>query len=148
MLDKSHVLTAGALSFARGLNDTLKIAALLLMLQSVSDLSAVLMVGIAIAFGSLLAVMRVAQTMSYRITGMNDGQAFTASLTTACLVIVARRFRLPVSTTHVSCGSLFGIGMVNRQTHGRMIGQVIAAWVTTLPVAGALGWIAWKLIGA
>ncbi len=102
--------------------------------------------GVAIAMGGLLAARRVAQTMSHRITGMNDGQAFTANLVTAGLVIVASRLGMPVSTTHVSCGSLFGIGLVNGHAHLKVIGQILLAWLTTLPLAAAIGWIAWRLL--
>ena len=50
--------------------------------------------------------------MAHRVTDMNPGQGFTANALTALLVIGASRLNLPVSTTHVSCGSLFGIGAV------------------------------------
>src|SRR5262249_26779710 len=91
----------------------------------------------AMAVGGLLNARRVAETMSRKITSMNAGQGFTANLVTACLVGAASRFSLPVSTTHVSVGALFGIGMVNRTAHVRMILSILLAWVTTLPI-GAL----------
>ena len=103
-------------------------------------------IGVGIAMGGLLAARRVANTMSFRITEMNDGQAFTGNLVTAFCVIVASRFGVPVSTTHVSCGSLFGIGLVNRQARYNVIGQILLAWVTTLPVAAFLGWVMWKML--
>jgi len=53
---------------------------------------------------------QVAITMSRKITPLNHGQGFTANLVTAVLVIFASRQGLPVSTTHVAVGSLFGIG--------------------------------------
>ena len=84
--------------------------------------------------------------MSHKITGMNDGQGFTANLVTAFMVIVASRLGMPVSTTHVSCGSLFGIGAANRRGHWKMIATVIAAWVTTLPVAAVVGGATWLLL--
>ena len=102
-----------------------------------------LLAGLAIAAGGILAVRRVAQTVSYRITGMNDGQAFSANLNAAGLVIFASRLGLPVSTTHVTCGSLFGIGLVNRRARWAMIATILLAWVTTLPVAAALGALCW-----
>ena len=77
--------------------------------------------------------------MSYRVTDMNDGQAFTGNLITTLCLIVVLRIGVPVSTTHVSCGSLFGIGADNRKAHYGVIGQILLAWVTTLPVAAALG---------
>lgn len=148
VLDYSHIFTAGALSFARGLNDTPKIAAVLVVaggLTTIHPSLALIAVGIFIAIGGVLMVRRVANTMSHQITEMNDGQAFTANLVTALLVIVASRFGLPVSTTHVSCGSLFGIGAVNCKGHWGMVGKIVVAWVTTLPVAGIIGFFAWKI---
>ncbi len=147
VLDWSHVFTAGAISFARGLNDTPKMAAILIAGGALASGQAMVAIGVAIALGGLLAARRVASTMSDRITEMNDGQAFTANLVTAGLVIFASRLGVPVSTTHVSCGSLFGIGAVNGQAHWRVIGQVILAWITTLPLAAAIGWLAWRLLG-
>ena len=54
------------------------------------------------------------------------------------LVAGASRLGLPVSTTHVAVGSLFGIGLVNRTANARMIGTILLAWVTTLPLGAAL----------
>ena len=68
---------------------------------------------------------------------MNPGQGFTANLVTAVLVAGASRFGLPVSTTHVSVGSLFGIGVVNRTARARTIATILLAWVTTLPIGAA-----------
>ncbi|MAE61388.1 MAG: phosphate permease [Planctomycetaceae bacterium] len=146
VLNVSHVITAGALSFARGLNDTPKIAALMFAMGVMGRVPSLLVTGVAIAAGGMLAYRRVAQTMSFRITEMNDGQAFTANFITAGLVIIASKMGLPVSTTHVSCGSLFGIGIANRRAHWKVIGQVLAAWVTTLPVAALLAVVIWRCV--
>ncbi|MFQ5414475.1 MAG: anion permease [Phycisphaerae bacterium] len=148
VLDRAHMFTAGAISFARGLNDTPKMAALMVAAGALATGWADVAVGVAIAAGGLLAVRRVARTMSYRITGMNDGQAFSANLVSALLIIVASRFGMPVSTTHVSCGSLFGIGLVNRQARMQVIRQVVLAWVTTLPAAAAIGWLCWRIMSS
>ena len=89
--------------------------------------------------GTVLSARRVATTLAHRVTSMNSGQGLLANLVTAGLVIGASRVGLPVSTTHVSCGALFGIGTVTRQGHWGMIGKIVGSWVITLPVAGALG---------
>ena len=60
---------------------------------------------------------------------MSPGQGFVANIVTAGLVIGASNFGLPVSTTHVSCGSLFGIGAVTRQAHWRTIRDILLAWI-------------------
>ena len=66
---------------------------------------------------------------------MNHGQGFTANLVTAFLVVVASRWGIPVSTTHVSCGSLFGLGLATRQGKWRTIQAILASWLITLPLA-------------
>ncbi len=134
-LDIAHYASAGAMSFARGLNDAPKIVALLIGARALGLSSGLWMVAVAMAIGGLLSARRVAQTMSTRITTMNAGQGFTANFVTALLVLGASRLGLPVSTTHVSCGALFGLGAATRQARWDVIAQISLAWVTTLPVA-------------
>jgi PiT family inorganic phosphate transporter len=100
------------------------------------------MAALAIAVGGALAAGRVAQTLSFGITPLNHGQGFTANVVTAVLVMLASPLGLPVSTTHVSCGALFGIGAATGEARSKAIAQVLAAWVTTLPVAAALSALA------
>jgi PiT family inorganic phosphate transporter len=90
------------------------------------------------AVGGLLNARRVADTMSKKISKLNHGQGFTANLVTSLLVIVASKFRLPVSTTHVSVGSIYGIGLVNKTANSREIAKIGLSWLLTLPVAALL----------
>ncbi len=144
LLDRAHFVTAGAVGFARGLNDAPKIAAILLVARGISAWGGVMAVAIAMAAGGWLASRRVAATISYQITDMNAGQGFVGNLVTAVLVSGASWYGVPVSTTHVSIGALFGIGAVNGKAHWRTIGTILLAWVTTLPVAAASGaLVAW-----
>jgi PiT family inorganic phosphate transporter len=138
VLDVLHYLSGGAVGFARGLNDTPKIVALLLAGESIQPTLGLALVAFVMAIGGVLNARKVAETMSRKITRMNPGQGFTANLVTALLVTGASRLGLPVSTTHVSCGSLFGIGVVNRTASWRMILTILLAWVTTLPIGAAL----------
>lgn len=141
-LDAAHYASAGVLGFARGLNDTPKIAALLLAGGMLAPNAAITAVGGAIAIGGWLGARRVAETMSHRITAMNPGQGFLANIVAGSLVVGASRLGLPVSTTHVSCGSLFGIGAASRQARWQTIGEILLAWVVTLPLAALLGALA------
>jgi len=146
LLDGLHVLSAGAASFARGLNDTPKMAALMLAVPGVSASTAILVVGIAIALGGLLDIRRVAETLGKKITGLNPGQGFVASLVTAGLVTTASASHLPVSTTHVSVGALLGIGIVTRKARWRKIGEVLIAWISTVPCGAALAALAYWIL--
>jgi PiT family inorganic phosphate transporter len=100
------------------------------------------------AAGGILAARRVAETMSHRITSMNHGQAFTANFVTATWVLLASHFGLPVSTTHVSVGSIVGIGGATGRAQWRTLAQIGAAWITTLPLAAILACALYTLLGA
>lgn len=139
LLDATHYLSAGAVSFARGVNDTPKIAALLVAGSVFRPSVAIAVVAAAIAVGGIISARRVAETMAHRITDMTPGQGLTANVVTAALVIGASSLGMPVSTTHVSCGSLFGIGASTGRGHWKTVTQIVLAWIVTLPVAAALG---------
>ena len=145
-LDKAHFLSSGIVSFARGLNDTPKIAAMLLLIPAFGVTSGLLTVGILIAVGALLSAKRVAETMSQKITTMNHGQGFTSNIVTGLIVIGASRFGLPVSTTHVSCGSLFGLGVVTRGARMKTIFTILMSWIATLPLAALIASVSYLLL--
>ena len=138
ILDGLHFLSAGAVSFARGLNDTPKIVALAAAFGGLALDRLILVVALVMAVGGLVSARRVAETMSRRITRLNHGQGLTANLVTAFLVIFASHLGVPVSTTHVSCGALFGIGAANGRARWATIGGIASAWVMTLPIAAAV----------
>ncbi len=140
-LDGMHYLSTGAVCFARGLNDTPKIVALLTAAAVLGMDSAVLWVALVMALGGLLAARRVAKTVSHEITSMNDGQGFSANLVTALLVLLASPMGMPVSTTHVSCGALFGIGAATGGGHRRAILAILGAWLLTLPLAAGITYL-------
>ncbi|MEM9412491.1 MAG: inorganic phosphate transporter [Planctomycetota bacterium] len=146
VLDSMHFLSAGIVSFARGLNDTPKIAALLLLAPAFGEVSSTALVGLAIALGGVVYAKRVAETMSQKITPMNHGQGFTANLVTGVIVIGASRLGLPVSTTHVSCGSIFGIGAVTKQANWETMFKILGAWVLTLPLGAGIGFASYWII--
>jgi len=146
LVDAFHFLSAGAVSFARGLNDTPKIAALLLVATALNIQWGLLAVAIAMAVGGLLNARKVADTMAHKITDMNPGQGFAANLATALLVNTASYHGLPVSTTHVSVGSLLGIGIATRQAKWRPVIGVLLSWIITLPCAAALASLAYLVL--
>jgi PiT family inorganic phosphate transporter len=126
------------------MNDTPKIAALLLILPAIGAIGSLGLVGLIIAVGGITSARRVAEVMSRQITPMNHGQGVTANFVTSCIAILATTNGLPISTTHVSCGTLFGIGIVTKQARYSMIARILLAWVTTLPVAVILSALAFQ----
>jgi PiT family inorganic phosphate transporter len=146
-LDVAHFASAGAVCFARAVNDTPKIAAILLAGQALSSNFVIAAVAVAMMLGGLVSSRRVAETMAHRVTAMNAGQGFTANLATSAIVLLASKFGFPVSTTHVSCGALFGTGVVNGQARWKTIAGIIAAWIITLPVAAASAGLGFLILG-
>ncbi len=138
ILDALHFLSAGAVGFARGLNDAPKMVALLIAAEALEPSLGLALIAIAMAAGGWLSARRVAETMSRKIARLNPGQGLIANLITATMVILASWLGRPVSTTHVSVGSLFGIGIVNGTARRKMILSILLAWVTTLPTGAAV----------
>lgn len=138
LVDTCHFLSAGAVSFARGLNDTPKIVALLLTVTTFSIKGGMFAVGLGIAVGGLLNARKVAMTVSQKITTLNPGKGLAANLVTGFLVIFASRMGVPVSTTHVSVGSIFGVGVVSKTAYVGMFSKVLSSWILTLPIAAII----------
>ncbi|MES2476506.1 MAG: inorganic phosphate transporter [Verrucomicrobiota bacterium] len=146
LMDVGHFLSAGGVGFARGLNDTPKMAALLLTVPYLNATSAMLPVMVAMTLGGLIGARRVAETMAHKITRMNHGQGFSANLATSALVTSASVIGLPVSTTHVAVGALFGIGAVNGKADFSVIRKVILSWIITLPCAALIGMAVYAIL--
>jgi PiT family inorganic phosphate transporter len=149
IVDALHQLSAFALGFARGLNDTPKVLGLLVAARwsGVSPRVALIGLATAMAAGGLLQSRRLAHTLGQRITSMNDGQGLVASAVSSGLVIVASLLGSPVSTTHVSTGAIFGIGLWTGDADRKVIGGIVLAWVATLPLGAALAGLAALALG-
>jgi len=135
MLNSLHFCSAGAVCFARGLNDTPKIAALLLLAPGFSLQWIIAVIAVAMLLGGVFNAQRVAETMSRKITVITQAQGLSANLATALLVVFASEFGMPVSTTHVSVGALFGIGLTGGKANTEVIASIALSWLLTLPCA-------------
>jgi len=137
--DGVHWLSGAGISFARGLNDTPKITAVLLLAAASAVRLDYTLVAVAMAVGAALGAARVARTMSKKITPMAVPEAVGANLVAAALVTLASRFALPVSTTHVTSGGLFGIGLLRRrEANWKQVRDILLSWVGTLPIGASL----------
>lgn len=146
VLDTLHYLSAGIVSFARGLNDTPKIVGLLIIISAIDIKWSMISIAIIMAVGGLMNAKKVGVTMSKKITPMNSGQGFTANMITGLLVTTASIHGMPVSTTHVSVGSLFGIGTATKKANYKVIGKILLSWLLTLPIAAISSAIVFKLL--
>lgn len=143
--DTLHGFSACVVSFARGLNDTRKIVALVFIGTAFGIQLTTVAVGVAMAVGGVLNARRVAVTMSRRITTLKPDQGLIANFVTSAIVLLASQAGLPASTTRVSVGSIFGTGMSRKRVNSRVISEIFMAWMLTIPVAAitsaGISWI-------
>ncbi|MGE0113604.1 MAG: inorganic phosphate transporter [Steroidobacteraceae bacterium] len=146
--DRLHTLSAAAICFARGVNDTPKLVALLLAARLFNAQVSAMVIAIVMALGGLLLSRRVAQTMSQRMTSMDHTQGLAANLISATLILFASKFGLPVSTTHISVGSIAGTGASARTLDWATLRNILLSWVATLPLAGLIAAAAAALLSS
>ena len=146
-LTMAHCATAGIVSFARGLNDTPKLVSLLLVCNLFSLPVNFLLLSITMAIGGWMNAKRVANTMSNKITKLTHAQGFSANLITGILVIIASLYGLPVSTTHVSVGSIYGMGLISGEANSKEISKIGLSWLLTLPIAAIMAAIVFFVVG-
>ena len=134
-MDRLHVLSGMSICFARGVNDTPKLTALLVAAHILNAQASIAAIGVAMAVGGILFGRQVAETMSQRVTRMDHAQGLAANLITAALVLFASKLGMPVSTTHVAVGSIAGVGASAKTLNWRALRNILLSWVATLPLA-------------
>src|SRR5215472_12386116 len=154
-LDSIHWISSGLASFARGVNDAPKIAAMVL-LGSVGaawpsaqfQVGTFVAVALAMGLGSYLGGLRVTEVLAEKVTTMDHAEGLSANLTTSSLVLVSATMGLPVSSTHVSSSAIIGIGLLKgvATIRWRTVRDMVLAWIVTLPTAAILAWLAYLLL--
>jgi phosphate/sulfate permease len=143
----AHWASAMSSGFARGLNDTPKIAAMGLVFYYLVDPKVkvaphwfFLILAVAMAAGGILMGFKVTETLAHKVTEMNHLEGFAANLATSALVIATAIHGFPVSTTHVSSSAIMGMG-IRKGVSGintKVVKEIVLAWLVTLPTAGVL----------
>jgi PiT family inorganic phosphate transporter len=79
--------------------------------------------------------------MGTRIIKMDPAQGFSAQGSGAAVLLAASHFGFPLSTTHVISGAVIGSGAGKRLSAVRwgVAGNIVAAWLLTLPAAASVG---------
>ena len=113
----------------------------------------VLMAHTAIGLGTLAGGWRIIHTMGSKITKLQPVGGFAAETGAALALLTATLFGVPVSTTHAITGAIVGVGATRRLSAVRwgIAGQIVWAWVLTIPMAftiGAGAYFALHLAGA
>jgi PiT family inorganic phosphate transporter len=102
---------------------------------------------IAIALGTLFGGWRIVKTMGPRITKLRPVGGFAAETGGAMSLFLATNLGIPVSTTHTITGSIIGVGSAQRVRAVRwgVAGNIVAAWVLTIPASALIAAVAWWL---
>ena len=95
----------------------------------------------AIALGTYAGGWRIIRTLATRIIKMDPPQGFAAQGAGATVILASSHFGYPLSTTHVISGGVMGAGAAKRLSAVRwgIAGNIVLAWILTLPMAGAIG---------
>jgi inorganic phosphate transporter, PiT family len=146
-----QLFTGGLLALAHGTNDAQKtMGVITLALIANGSLSAtdfhvptwvVLSSASAIALGTYTGGWRIIRTMGTRIIKMDPAQGFAAQSAGSAVILAASHFGYPLSTTHVISGGVMGSGAAKRLSAVRwgVAGNIVVAWILTVPAAGAIG---------
>jgi PiT family inorganic phosphate transporter len=149
---KYQLLSAASMAFAHGTNDAQKsmgIIALALItygkLESTGSHVAVpiwvkLACALAMGFGTMSGGWRIIKTMGTKIVRLKPIHGFAAETASAIVILGAARAGIPVSTTHVIAGSIMGVGTSTNVSAVRwgIAGNMVVAWVLTIPVSALL----------
>src|SRR5688572_11431001 len=145
-----HLISSATYSIGHGLNDAQKTMGIItVLLYSTGHLAGEFHVPhwvaiscyVAIGLGTLTGGWRIIETMGTRITKLSQHQGFSASTGGSVMLITASYLGIPVSTTHNITGCVIGAGVARRATAVRwgVAGNVVTAWLITIPASAAVG---------
>jgi PiT family inorganic phosphate transporter len=145
-----QVISGGLLALAHGTNDAQKtMGVITLALIANGNLGpnadpptwVIVSAATAIALGTYSGGWRIIRTTGTRIIKMDAAQGFTAQGSGAAVILASTHFGFPLSTTHVINAGVMGAGAAKRLSAVRwgVAGNIVFAWVLTLPAAAAIG---------
>jgi PiT family inorganic phosphate transporter len=152
-----QIVSGGLLALAHGTNDaqkTMGVIALALVANGTLpeegfDIPTWVIVSAAtaIALGTYAGGWRIIRTMGSRIHKMDSAQGFAAQGAGAAVILASSHVGFPLSTTHTISGAVIGSGAAKRLSAVRwgVAGNIVAAWVLTLPAAALIGGVTYLL---
>jgi PiT family inorganic phosphate transporter len=149
-----QVVSGGLLALAHGTNDAQKtMGVITLALIANGNLGegadpptwVIVSAASAIALGTYTGGWRIIRTMGTRIIKMDPAQGFSAQGAGAAVILASTHYGFPLSTTHVISGGVIGAGAGKRLSAVRwgVAGNIVTAWLLTLPAAASIGALAY-----
>src|SRR5262249_54699588 len=98
----------------------------------------------AIALGTFSGGWRVIRTLGTRVTEIRSPQGFSAETESATAILASSYFGFSLSTTQVVSGGIMGAGLgrAGGVVQWGVVGNMVAAWVVTMPAAAGMGALA------
>lgn len=150
-----QILSAGFMAFSHGSNDGQKfigVFTLALMLGGILPsfqvpIWVILLCAVTMGVGTAIGGWRIVKTMGLRLTKLEPVHGFAAETAAALTIELATRLGIPLSTTHTINTAIVGVGATRRFSAVRwgVTFDIVAAWILTFPVCGAIGWLATKI---
>jgi PiT family inorganic phosphate transporter len=102
----------------------------------------------AISAGTYSGGWRIMRTLGRRIFSLSPVSGFGSQTVASGVLWTTAYLGLPVSTTHVITSSVMGVGATRRLSAVRwgVAGNIVSAWVLTLPAAGAVAALFWLVL--
>ncbi len=142
-------ISAGFMAFSHGANDaqkTMGIIALALFASGTIDTFYIptwvkIACALAMALGTYSGGWRIIHTLGSKVIKLDPIHGFAAETAAASVIQLATHFGVPVSTTHTITAAIMGVGSTQRLSAVRwgVAGNIITAWILTLPAAGLVG---------
>src|SRR5215217_1614632 len=152
----AQIFSSGTMALGHGLQDaqkTMGIITLALFTAGEIDtfevpLWVVLAAALAMSAGTYSGGFRIMRTLGRRIIQLTPAGGFAAqTVASGVMITTATVFAVPVSTTHITTTSIMGVGATRRLSAVRwgVAGNIVVAWVVTLPAAGSVAALAYFL---
>lgn len=155
LFGRLQIFSAAFMAFSHGSNDGQKfIGAFTLVLvlggllpEFTVPLWVILVCGVVMATGTGVGGWRIVRTMGVRLTALEPVQGFAAETAAATTIELATRLGVPLSTTHTITTAIMGVGATRRFSAVRwgVTLRIVAAWILTFPVCGAIAWLVAEL---
>ena len=103
---------------------------------------------VAMALGTMAGGWRIIHTMGLKVVQLRPIHGFAAETAAATVIELASRLGIPISTTHTISSAILGVGATRRLSAVRwgIAGDIVTAWVLTIPACILLGWAAYSLL--
>jgi PiT family inorganic phosphate transporter len=101
-----------------------------------------------LSLGTSLGGWRLIRTLGGKFYKIRPVHGFATQVSSAAVVLTAALLGGPVSTTHVVSSAILGVGSAERKNMVRWqaAGNIILAWVMTIPISGLIGALAYLLL--